>query len=453
MKRVEATDVLIVGAGVAGLAAARALSNRGLSVMVLEARDRIGGRIRTHRDSSLAVPVELGAEFIHGQPGEVWEIVEAARLAAVEVPDQRWQSLDGKLKQSEFWPEWEKIAKRMKQAGAPDQSFRQFLEENYSGKVHQETRALALGYVEGFNAARADRISVAALVAAEQSSAAIEGDATFRILNGYDSVAQWLGACGEAQCLTLRLNTAVTEIKWRRGEVEVAARSRLRHPLPPFRAKRVVVTLPLGVLQALPGAEGAVRFTPALREKQQAIRKLATGTVVKIALRFRERFWEAKKFPAQAKGADLSPLGFLHSDDEHLPTWWTALPVRAPLLLAWAGGPAAEKLALRKESAIVGQALDTLARLLGLKREWLAELLEAWHGHNWLTDPFARGAYSYVPVGGLDAPRALAEPVDDTLFFAGEATDTKGQSGTVHGAIASGRRAADEIISSLSRRE
>jgi monoamine oxidase len=169
-------------------------------------------------------------------------------------------------------------------------------------------------------------------------------------------------------------------------------------------------------------------------------------TVTKIVLRFRERFWEQSVFPIQPTGARLPPPGFLHSRDEYFPTWWTSIPVRAPILTGWAGGPAAERLALRGEEFVVGRALDSLSRLFGLKRERLVELLAAWHTRDWQVDPYARGAYSYIPVGGLDAPRLLAEPVEDTLFFAGEATDVGGQNGTVHGAMASGGRAAGEII-------
>src|SRR5215468_6604393 len=96
-------DVIVIGAGVAGLSAARALSDGGLSVTILEARDRIGGRIFTRHIPSFPTPIELGAEFIHGQPCEIWDVVEAAGLTAVEVTDSHWQSIGGALKESDFW--------------------------------------------------------------------------------------------------------------------------------------------------------------------------------------------------------------------------------------------------------------------------------------------------------------------------------------------------------------
>jgi monoamine oxidase len=439
-------DVIIIGAGVAGLTAARALSNSGLTVVILEARDRAGGRILTRRIPSFPTPIELGAEFIHGQPREIWDVVEAAGLTAVEVTDNHWQSLDGALKESDFWPQWEATVRQMREAGAPDQPFRQFIEERYDAEERQEVKRLALDYVEGFNAASADRISVAALVSMEDSASAGDGGAAFRILNGYDRLVDWLLAGCDPQKAALRLGVVVNEINWSRGNVEVIARSSAGQAPLSFRAERAVITLPLGVLQAPPGAPGAVRFNPELKEKQEAIGKLAMGMVMKVVLRFRERFWEQGVFQTQTLGDRLPPLGFLHSRDEYFPTWWTSLPVRAPILTAWAGGPAAERLALRGEEFVVGRALDSLSRLLELDRERLADLLVAWYTHDWQADPYTRGAYSYIPVGGLNAPRLLAEPVEDTLFFAGEATDLDGQNGTVHGAMASGRRASGEII-------
>jgi monoamine oxidase len=437
----DTADVLVIGAGVAGLCAARTLSSHGLKVIILEARGRIGGRIFTRQVSSLPVPIELGAEFIHGRPREIWDVVEAAGLTAVEVTDSHWQSSDGAFKESDFWPRWETIVKQMREVGASDQSFREFIEEKYGAEDQREIKRLALDYVEGFNAASADRISVAALVAMEGGTSAVSGAAAFRILNGYDHLADRLLAGCDPQRVTLRLGIVANEIKWSRGGVEVSVRPRAGQSLGPFRASRAVITLPLGVLQAPPDAPGAVRFKPELSGKQEAIGKLAMGSATKIVLRFRERFWEKGRFHTQPAGKCLPPLSFLHSFDEYIPTWWTSHPALAPILTGWAGGPAAERLALRGEEFVVKQALDSLARLLGLGRDRLADLLVASYAHDWQADPYARGAYSYVPVGGLDAARLLAEPVEDTLFFAGEATDIEGRNGTVHGAMASGQRA------------
>lgn len=425
----------------AGLSAARALSDGGLNVIVLEARDRIGGRIFTRHIPSFPTPIELGAEFIHGEPREIWDVVEAAGLTAVEVPDSHWQTIGGAFKESDFWLQWETVVKRMRDAGAPDKPFGRFLEEMYGDEDQLETRKLALDFVEGFNAASASRISVAALVAMEGGA-----EIAFRILNGYDRMADWLLASCYPRKVTLRLGVVANEIKWSRGRVEIIASSRAGNALPAFRAERAIITLPLGVLQAPPGALGAVRFKPELKEKQEAVGKLAMGTAAKIVLRFRERFWEQGGFPVQPADEGLPPLGFLHSCGDNFPTWWTAHPVRAPIITGWAGGPAAERLTLRGEEFLLRRAFDSLSRIFGLDRHWLAGQLVACYTRDWQADPYARGAYSYIPVGGLEAPRLLAEPVEDALFFAGEATDSDGQNGTVHGAMASGLRAAAEII-------
>jgi monoamine oxidase len=162
------------------------------------------------------------------------------------------------------------------------------------------------------------------------------------------------------------------------------------------------------------------------------------GPVVKAVFRFRERFWESEQF---------RDLAFVHSFDADgpFPTWWTHLPFRVPVLTGWAGGPAAAKLAGRSRSEIVDAALDQLSVLLHLDRAQVAEEVEAAYVTDWHADPFARGAYSYAAAGHPAAPSDLAKPLDDTLFFAGEATHPT-QSGTVAGAIATGRRAAREPV-------
>jgi monoamine oxidase len=176
----------------------------------------------------------------------------------------------------------------------------------------------------------------------------------------------------------------------------------------------------------------SVRFTPALKEKGASLAKLASGPVVRVAMAFRSAFWE-KEHPGVA---------FFHSPSAPFPTFWTPLPMHAPLLTAWAGGPKAEKLTGSTPESLLREALASVRSVLGKSEEPIAFLV-----HDWQADPYARGGYSYVRVGGTGARERLAAPLEETLYFAGEATDVE-QSGTVGGALASGIRAACEILGS-----
>jgi monoamine oxidase len=228
--------------------------------------------------------------------------------------------------------------------------------------------------------------------------------------------------------MAIHLNTPVREIEWAPGQVRVNG----------FEASHAVITLPLGVLQS-----NKIRFRPEIKTKTNALESLAMGSVVKVILHFDVRFWE---------DLGLTNLAFLHAHSESIPTWWTTQPVVAPILTGWAGGPPGEALAFKKESEVLKTALDSLARILNMRRNSLQRHLRASFVADWQTDPFSLGAYSYVPVGGFPAARKLAEPLEETLFFAGEATNTEGHSGTVHGAIATGYRAAAEILAVIKRR-
>lgn len=449
---VEQSDVVIIGAGVSGLAAAQALSAAGLSVAILEARHRLGGRVYTMHDSTLAVPIELGAEFIHGLPPQTWEIVRHQSLPVVQIHGDYWWSENGKLSGNEdFWDQWEKLVPKMNKYESPDRSFLSFLDACCNRKKDQPLRERGIAYVEGFHAAHIDRISLRSLRQAEVAQGEISGDRQFRVASGYDQVTAALSRMIDPSRVDVHLNSVVKRIRWKRGSVQVEASSAGGHSLPPFRARRAIVTLPLGVLKAAPGDPGAVEFIPSLSDKERAVTRLGMANVVKVMLRFRSRFWEEHKPSAVPPGSDITSLAFIISRDEWMPTWWTSLPVYAPVLTGWAGGSAADRFGAAPGRLVVGQAIHALSRILGVSVPHLHWQLDGWYTHNWRSDPFARGAYSFVHPGGMPAQRALARSIHDTLFFAGEATNTEGHSGTVHGAIATGRRAAREILSAGKR--
>jgi len=419
----EDTDVLIIGAGAAGLAASRELSRAGLRVVILEARDRIGGRINTHFDSW---PIELGAEFVHGKPPETLQIAERAQLKLQELPNRHWHIHNGVLtKTSEFWSKVEKVMDEMSRYTGPDQNFAEYLDQYRRKTSVEDIEAIATLYVEGFHAAHADQISVLGLNKTNKAAEEIEDEKQFRVESGYAPVVKSLLDDAVEAGATLHLNTAAEEVKWKRNQVEVITGSGS------FKARRLIVTLPLTLLPSFP-------FTPALAEIQSAANRLAMGQVVKVVMRFREPFWE--------DSIDLKDLTFIHAVAETLPTWWTQFPVKSPLLVGWAGGTRADRLSLESEDALLDHAFASLSHILRTSKSFLEQSLVQFYTHNWHKDPFSAGAYSYIPVGGLDAQAHLAQPLEDTLFFAGEATNTEGHHGTVHGAIATGLRAARAVL-------
>jgi monoamine oxidase len=138
-------------------------------------------------------------------------------------------------------------------------------------------------------------------------------------------------------------------------------------------------------------------------------------------------------------------MSFVYSHQEWFPTWWTRA-TSAPILTGWAASRRGERLSGRHDLFIRDKAIDSLVAIFAVGRPTLEASLQGWYVHDWQSDPYARGSYSYVAVDGEAAQSELAASLDDTLFFAGEATNTEGHHGEVHGAIATGERAAREIL-------
>jgi monoamine oxidase len=431
-------DVVVIGAGAAGLNAGRLLAQAGKRVVVLEARDRIGGRIFTcgesSKDSSRSLPIELGAEFVHGLPEATWSLLRQAALPTYELSGASfWYSGDRLIAGNEQLGDAEsvlgKMAATVLQPHFKDLSFADYMKDV---SVDALSAQAARNYVEGFNAADQRRISVVSLAQQQLAEDAISADRLFRLPAGYDALPkclaqQLLRAGGE-----LQLKAQASKIIWTRGDVAVQVGH--GEDAREFRAARAVITVPLSILQA-----ERIEFVPRPAEALRQANRLAMGPVMRMVFVFERKLWD-------------ETLSFLIAPTELPSAWWSPVPHEAPVLAAWAGGPKAETL-LRlvtpegDAGALRDRCLSSLAKILGLPLDEIKSRLSSWHFHNWQTDPFALGAYSYVPAGALDAPEQLQRPVEDTLYFAGEHTDTTSNWGTVHAALATGESAAAKILS------
>lgn len=442
-------DAIIVGAGAAGLAAAHELRAGGLSVAVIEPRGRVGGRIFTYRDPAVNVPIELGAEFLHGATPETDTIIADAKLSAVDVVGDHWQARNGRFTPVDFFDRIGKVLRRLDEHRTPDRSFADYLGERAARKRKPKdavARRLAMEFVQGFHAADPDLVSERWLARGSNSSDSAEDERTGRVLEGYDRIVAYLA---REVYDAIELNTAVTRITWKRGEVTVDCLTSAGETRQ-IQGRTVIVTPPVAVLQASPGETGAIAFSPEIPAMLDALSGLAMGPVIRTVFAFSERFWETGLQNApEGEGAGLPSLSFIHSPGSTFPVWWTQFPVRAPMLVGWLGGPPAAALSQHRDAEIERMALHDLASHLGTTYERLAGLVTGSWMHNWDTDPYSRGAYSYATVGGSGSARKLARPVEQTIFFAGEATDTQGHTGTVEGALATGSRAARGVLQAL----
>ena len=372
-------------------------------MLLLEARDRLGGRVHTLHEAAMPMPIELGAEFAHGAAEEVFRIVPGTPVLIDRLPD-------APLRQR-----IEQILSRFATRGR-DVSVAEFLRRS---RMRPADRRLAAGFVEGYHAAALERIS-------SRSVAGSGGGPQYRVVTGYDSLLEVIRAGFVHERVEVRMSTNVTHIAWRPGSVQVVANDE-RH-----RARAVVVTVPLGVLRS-----DAISWDPLPPGLTATLAKLEMGNVCKIVFAFRERFWKEE-------------ANFVHAFGSDFPTAWTHAPAAVPLLTAWSGGPPATRMLELPLTERIDRALASLSKHFTVPRAKLDDLLDRTWTHDWSADPFSRGAYSYDRTGAGNARKRLGKPVENTLFLAGEATEPE-QSGTVAGAIASGRAAARKVIAAHSK--
>lgn len=413
-------DTLIIGGGISGLAAALELARNGVSTTVLETKRRFGGRIHTLAHNG--VPIELGAEFVHGRSKPLLDSIQSAGLSTQTVPDIHRTFEHGKLHESKMWDIISDVLNRV-DIRKPDCSMDVFVAQQ---PLDERTRMLVRNFVTGFDAAHADRISAHACRRAEYSGEQMGMDQQMRVAGGYSALVEYFLREIHAHGGRLVMGAKVKRIRWEKGKVEVLARKNGRNEV--FHAGAAVVTLPVGVLKG-----GNVVFEPSLPHKIEAVNGLEFGNVVKLIFQFKDSSWD--------------DFGFIHVPDAPIPTWWS--DPRGPVITGWAGGTHADPLLRYSTYKLCTTGLEILSKVLfgGASVSVLRRRLLAVHYHNWAEDSAVRGAYSYIPVNGMDLPKLLAAPESGTLFFAGEATVMDAQTGTVFGALETGQRAAREILS------
>lgn len=425
-------DVIIVGAGATGLMAAHRLSAGGKKVIVLEARNRLGGRIHTLNDQQFFHNSETGAEFIHGDLPVTLALLNEACIKYHEAGGDFWQYRDGKFTRNEtFVSGWDELLEKLNEL-KEDIDIRSFIENEFAGDDYTDMRAGVYRFVQGYDTAEPSRASAFALREEWQNE---DEGAQHRLDEGYCAMINYLAQSSKQNGAEIYLNSIVKQIDWENNAVKATTAEGSV-----YEAAKILIALPLGVLQSA-GEMASVSFQPAISEYSSAIGQMGFGAIIKVLFEFNEAFWED---PIHTGGTDLKGMGFILSS-EAIPTWWTQYPGHSAVLTGWLGGPPAAKHRDTSDEELLGLALQSLAYIFKIGVDDLKQKLIAEKVINWTADPFTLGSYAYDALGAHESRKVLQKSIQDTIYFAGEYLYEGPAMGTVEAALSSGERMAEEI--------
>ena len=432
----DKADVIIIGGGASGLEAGREIAKAGKKVYLLEARNRLGGRLYTLTVPGFSTLLEAGAEFVHGDMPVTQLLLREGGIKFYPIAGKYYMIKNGKFRKFENLLTTFSILLSKADSLKQDMPFSKFLDQYLDEEKYKAVREIARGFVEGYDAADIKRASTFAL--REEWKIFGQSD-QYRLKGGHIKLIDFLSKEIIKHNGAIFLSTIAKEIRWKPDHVEVISdKGKI------YSARKALITVPLGVLQSEPDDEAHLHISPGLPEKLEAAKSIGYGTAIKVFLEFKDAFWES----SENKIRNMPELGLLISDT-FFTACWTQLPNKTPLITGWLAGPQAEKYKNTSDENIITMALDALGYIFNTNRSFLIKNLRAGKVVNWQIDPFSLGAYSYATVESNEAKKVLTQPVEDTLFFAGEALSEGTSMGTLEEALANGMKTARELLTHL----
>ncbi len=424
------TEIVIIGAGASGLMAARELSKTGKKVIILEARDRIGGRILPLVEEDFGYPAQGGAEFVHGAAPITKELIQEAGLTFISEADdgEVWATRNGPLALHQSFIAGNDILKEKLDTLKNDISIAEFLDSHFSAKEHADLRNSILKMVEGYEAADPRRVSTLMLKSDWFGKFGKKYHADGWIKEGYGSLLNFLKKECAQNNVEIVYNAPVTSIDFTSQKVLVKTTNTM------YEADKVIVTVPLPILKT-------IAFIPEIPEKILLIPKIGFGSAIKLLIKFKTQWWK------HATANDLSKLSFALCNDDFT-AWWTQYPIETNVMVGWMAGPNADKNKGLSEQELLDLGILALTNMFSVDKNYLIKEIETFKVINWSKDPYARGAYSYTAMDTVDSCERLAEPIDSKIFFAGEALYSGEETATVEGALGSGKEVAAKILGS-----
>ena len=419
----EFSEIIIVGAGACGLAAGYELTRNGKKVLLLEADDRIGGRIKTIHHSDFDMPVEAGAEFIHGNLPVTIELLNTFKIPFLPAGGKmiRIETQPSKAKRTDT--NYGLLALKLR-AQKEDCTVMEFLNNFFpEDKGFDELRSMVKGFVSGYDTADPDRASLFAFRDEWMDNDEWE---QYRVAGGYGKLTDALAKDIREKGGRILTSRKVLKVTYHATGIELTdSEGRI------YNTERAIITIPLGLLQ-----NNSVHFDPPLPVHFSDLQSAGYGRVIKVVCSFRNPFWENHK-----EGGDI---GFILSDAT-IPTWWTMSPQKSNMLCGWIGWGLSEKYT-GKEELVKRDAMSSLASIFKMKEEELKEECLSCQVFDWNADPHAMGSYSYTVPGAEAIFRECSKPINRNLFFCGEAFYSGKIPGTVEAALSSGMETAGKIL-------